>query len=115
MADKIDKRESAVSPAQTEQGAAPPYPVAESATVSGFQEEQQPLPDVIRDGRAIYRTLKEKMENEHFGSYVMIHPPTKTYVLGATISQVHSRFIERFGADAPGWCTRIGVSVFAGA
>ena len=115
MADKMDKREDSTSHPQSEPGSAQVYPAQESATPLGFQEEQKPLPDVIRDGRQIYRALKDKLEREHYGSYIMIHPPTKQYVLGTTTSEVHSRFMKRFGADAPGWCTRIGVSVFAGA
>jgi hypothetical protein len=63
--------------------------------------------------KEIYRSLKERLESQHFGAYVMIDPQAEQYVLGATTSEVHSKFIERFGIDAPGWCTRIGISAFA--
>jgi hypothetical protein len=43
----------------------------------------------------------------------MINTDTSDYIVAPTISQVHTAFIERFGEDAPGWCTRIGVPVFA--
>jgi hypothetical protein len=116
MADKTDKRDgetSNLSGRRSEPRSAQAYPAAESATAPGFQEEQQASPAGIREGKEIYRSLKEKLESQHYGSYVMIEARTEQYVLGATTSEVHSKFIERFGIDAPGWCTRIGVSIFA--
>jgi hypothetical protein len=64
-------------------------------------------------GEAHYETIRELLEREHFGSYVMINADTKEYVIASTTSQVHAKFIERFGQQAPGWSTRIGTSVFA--
>jgi len=66
----------------------------------------------IAIGERRYDSIKEIMERDHFGGYVMIDTDTSDYVVGPTISQVHATFIERFGEEAPGWSTRIGVSVF---
>ena|SRR5712691_10247875 len=88
-------------------------PFEQSTTVPGFQETHDASPTDIRDGREIYLSLREALESEYYGSYVMIDTRTGQYVLGATTSEVHAKFLERFGIDAPGWCTRIGVSVFA--
>ena len=43
----------------------------------------------------------------------MINTATSDYVVAPTTSEVHTAFIERFGENAPGWSTRIGVSIFA--
>lgn len=64
-------------------------------------------------GEAHYRRLKEALEKDHYGCYVMIDVETAEYVVGPTTSEVHAMFIQTFGDDAPGWCTRIGASVFA--
>ncbi len=64
-------------------------------------------------GESHYETIRELLEREHFGSYVMINADTKEYVIASTTSQVHDKFIERFGQQAQGWSTRIGASVFA--
>jgi hypothetical protein len=64
-------------------------------------------------GERRYKSLKEELEREHYGSYVMINIDTSEYVIAPTTSQVHAEFIHRFGEDVPGWCTRIGASVFA--
>ena len=91
---------------------------------AGLSEgEDQPTPeelarkrrlrDIAAIGKRRYDAIKEIMERDHFGAYVMINTDTSDYVVGPTISQVHAAFIERFGEDAPGWSTRIGVSIFA--
>jgi hypothetical protein len=64
-------------------------------------------------GPRTYSRLRPALERDHFGSYVMINTDTAEYVVAATTSEAHAAFIERFGESAPGWCTRIGVSVFA--
>jgi hypothetical protein len=64
-------------------------------------------------GEAIYGSIRELLEQSHFGSYVMINTVTAEYVIGSTTSQTHAEFIGRFGEQAPGWCTRVGASVFA--
>jgi hypothetical protein len=61
----------------------------------------------------IYDRISEALERDHFGSYVMINTDTSDYVVRPTTSEAHAAFIEKFGEDAPGWCTRIGASVFA--
>jgi hypothetical protein len=61
----------------------------------------------------IYARIKAALERDHFGDYVMINTDTSDYVVAPTTSEVHAAFIERFGERAPGWCTRIGISVFA--
>jgi len=116
MTDKTSKRDGDTPPPsrrQSEPRSAQAYPVEESPTAAGFREEQKASPAGIRDGKEIYHSLKERLESQHYGSYVMIDPRTEQYVLGTTTSEVHSKFIQRFGIDAPGWCTRIGASVFA--
>jgi hypothetical protein len=70
------------------------------------------LRDIAAIGERRYNSIKEIMERDHFGAYVMINTDTSDYIVGPTISQVHAAFIERFGEDAPGWSTRIGVSIF---
>jgi hypothetical protein len=72
-----------------------------------------PLRHIAAIGERRYDFIKEIMERDHFGAYVMINTDTSDYVVGPTISQVHAAFIERFGENAPGWSTRIGVSIFA--
>jgi hypothetical protein len=62
-----------------------------------------------------YARIRAALEREHFGSYVMINTDTAEYVVAGTTSDVHAAFIEKFGEGAPGWCTRIGTSVFASA
>ena len=69
--------------------------------------------DIVEIGKRRYASLKENLERDHFGAHVMINTDTSDYVVGPTITQVHTAFIERFGEDAPGWSTRIGVSIFA--
>jgi hypothetical protein len=70
------------------------------------------LRDLAKIGKRRYASLEENLERDHFGAYVMINTDTSDYVVAPTITQVHTAFIERFGEDAPGWSTRIGVSVF---
>src|SRR4051794_11170337 len=72
------------------------------------------LRDLAETGKRQYASIKENLERDHFGAHVMINTDTSEYVVAPTISQVHAAFIERFGEDAPGWSTRIGVSIFAG-
>ena len=71
------------------------------------------LRDLAAIGKRQYASIKENLERDHFGAHVMINTDTSDYVVGPTITQVHTAFIERFGEDAPGWSTRIGVSIFA--
>jgi hypothetical protein len=65
-----------------------------------------------QSGQRRYDSIREELERDHFGAYVMINTDTSDYVVGPTITQVHSAFIERFGEDTPGWSTRIGVPIF---
>jgi hypothetical protein len=71
------------------------------------------LRDIATTGERRYDAIKENLERDHFGAYVMINTETSDYVVAPTISQADTAFIERFGEDAPSWSTRIGVSVFA--
>jgi hypothetical protein len=71
-----------------------------------------PVRHIAAIGERRYDSIKEIVERDHFGAYVMINTDTLDYVVGPTISQVHAAFIERFGEDAPGWSTRIGISIF---
>jgi hypothetical protein len=71
------------------------------------------LRDISAIGEQRYNSIKEMMERDHFGAYVMINTATSDYIVAPTILQVHTTFIERFGEDAPCWCMRIGVPVFA--
>jgi hypothetical protein len=71
------------------------------------------LRDLAEIGKRQYASIKENLERDHFGAHVMINTETSDYVVAPTISQVYAAFIERFGEDASGWSTRIGVSIFA--
>jgi len=71
------------------------------------------LRDISAIGEQRYNSIKEMMERDHFGAYVMINTATSDYVVAPTILQADTAFIERFGEAAPCWCTRIGVPVFA--
>ena len=64
-------------------------------------------------GERRYDSIKETMERDHFGAYVMINTATSDYIVAPTLFQVHTAFIERFGEDVPSWSTCIGVPVFA--
>jgi hypothetical protein len=74
---------------------------------------ERTLCDIAEVGKRRYESIRENLERDHFGAYVMINTDTSEYMIAPTISQVHGAFIERFGEDAPIWWTRIGVSVFA--
>jgi hypothetical protein len=71
------------------------------------------LRDISAIGEQRYNSIKEMMERDHFGAYVMINTATSDYIVAPTLLQVYTAFTERFGEDAPSWSTRIGVSVFA--
>jgi hypothetical protein len=73
------------------------------------------LRDLAEIGKRRYASIKENLERDHFGAYVMINIDTSDYVVAPTISQADAAFTERFGEDASGWSTRIGVSIFASA
>jgi hypothetical protein len=84
--------------------------------VEGTSEElarNRRLRGLAAIGKRQYASIKENLERDHLGAYVMINTDTSDYVVAPTTSQVYAAFNERFGEDAPGWCTRIGVSVFA--
>ena len=68
---------------------------------------------LAKSGAAQYDAIREQLERDHYGAYVVINTATADYVVASTTSQVHAAFIETFGEHAPGWCTRIGTSVFA--
>jgi hypothetical protein len=68
---------------------------------------------VPRSAAAQYEAMRVRLERDHYGAYVMINTATADYVIAPTTSQVHTAFVEKFGESAPGWCTRIGASVFA--
>ena len=88
---------------------------AKSKAVKPFTPARtaQAKPRLRQTGEARYRVIRKALERDHFGSYVMINTDTCDYVVGPTTSQVHAAFIDRFVENAPGWCTRIGASVFA--
>jgi hypothetical protein len=70
------------------------------------------LREIAEIGERRYDAIKENLERDHFGAYVMINTATSDYVVAPTHLQVYTAFIERFGEDAPCWSTHIGVSVF---
>jgi hypothetical protein len=76
-------------------------------------ETSAPAATPVLAGAQLYESRRASLEREHFGSYVMINTSTAEYVVGQTTTEAHTRFVERFGENAPGWCTRIGASVFA--
>jgi hypothetical protein len=71
------------------------------------------LRDISEIGEQRYDAIKENLERDHFGAYVMINTDTSDYIVAPTLLQVYTAFTERFGEHAPSWSTRIGVSVFA--
>jgi len=85
--------------------------------------EDQPTPEELARKRRLreiaaigerrYDAIKENLERDHFGAYVMINTATSDYVVAPTHLQVYTAFIERFGKDVPSWSTCIGVPVFA--
>jgi hypothetical protein len=87
--------------------------LAEQALAEQRAGRDRRLRDLAEIGKRRYASIKENLERDHFGAYVMINTDTSDYVVAPTISQVDAAFTERFGEDAPGWSTRIGVSVFA--
>jgi hypothetical protein len=87
--------------------------LAEEALAEQRAGRDRGLRDIAAIGKRRYDSIKEITERDHFGAYVIINTDTSDYVVAPTISQVHAAFIERFGEDAPGWSTRIGVSIFA--
>jgi len=89
--------------------------LAEEALADHRAGMDRGLRDIAVIGERRYDSIKEIMERDHFGAYVMINTDTSDYVVGPTISEAYAAFIERFGEDAPSWSTRIGVSVFASA
>jgi hypothetical protein len=82
-------------------------------TSSAAMRKSAGKPRAPKLGAAQYDRIKDELEKDHRGDYVMINTDTSEYVVAPTTSTVHAAFIEKFGADAPGWCTRIGISVFA--
>jgi hypothetical protein len=87
--------------------------LAEEALAEQRTGRNRGLRAIAAIGKRRYDSIREIMERDHFGAHVMINTDTSDYVVGPTISEVHAAFIERFGENAPGWSTRIGVSVFA--
>jgi hypothetical protein len=87
--------------------------LAEEALAEQRTGVDRGLRDIAAIGKRQYASIKDNLERDHFGAHVMINTDTSDYVVGPTITQVHTAFIERFGEDAPGWSTRIGVSIFA--
>lgn len=64
-------------------------------------------------GKRRYASIRENLERDYFGAYVMINTDTSDYVVGPTISEADAAFTEKFGENAPGWSTRIGFPIFA--
>jgi hypothetical protein len=71
------------------------------------------LREIAAIGERRYDAIKESLERDHFGAYVMINTATSDYIVAPTHLQVYTAFTERFGEDAPSWSTCIGVPVFA--
>jgi hypothetical protein len=69
----------------------------------------------ILDRSEEFSLIAKRLEPEHLGKYLMIDVQSGAYVLASTISDVHGKFIEKFGAEAAGYCLRIGASPFAAA
>ena len=93
-------------------------PAQARANFRRVNTEVQPLSIELRQikkGEKRYGQIRAELEATHFGWYAMINTNTEEFVVGSSTSNVHDLFIKKFGASAPGWCTRIGVSVFASA
>jgi hypothetical protein len=87
--------------------------VAEEASAEQRGGMDRRLRDLAEIGKRRYASLKESLERDHFGAYVMINTDTSDYVVAPTISEADAAFTEKFGENASGWSTRIGVSIFA--
>lgn len=89
---------------------------ATTGKLDGFAEKAERSANIARVseiGRKRYDSIRDQLERDHFGAYVMINTDTSQYVVAPTTSEVYAAFIEKFGEDTSGWCTRIGVPVFA--
>jgi hypothetical protein len=75
------------------------------------QSFDEPDP-IVKRGEALYHPLRAQLEGTNRGQYIMINTQTGDYVIAKTLSDTHSKFIDAFGFDTPGWCTRIGASIF---
>lgn len=54
--------------------------------------------DALPNGEDVYHALKEQLEREYYGAYAMIDLRGGEYVIGNTMSEVHGKFIVRYGA-----------------
>ena len=79
------------------------------------QEIGPPIDAAIKDRSEEFSLVARRLEPEHFGKYVMINLQSGDYVIASTISDVHLKFIEAFGAETAGCCLRIGASPCAAA
>jgi hypothetical protein len=79
----------------------------------GASRRTAKLDDALARAAKHYSSLQAHLEQQHYGSYVMIDVETLEYVIAQTASKTHAKFMEKFGENGCGWCTRIGVSVFA--
>ena len=68
--------------------------------------------DLLARAEAFYEEHKAELESLYFGKYILINTETLDYVTGPTVTGTHMKFMETFGENAPGWMTRVGVSIF---
>ena len=80
-----------------------------NAIIAKLETRTQRLADA---GEKVFEKFRSKLEAEYPGQYVMINVDTHDYVVAKTITEVHKSYRRSF-PGTPGWCTRIGASVFA--
>lgn len=73
------------------------------------------MASVVENRAAVALEIARSLDREHHGEYVMVEMAGRNFVVAPTISEVHRKFIESFGAQADGFCLRIGASPFAAA
>lgn len=69
---------------------------------------------IAKQGRKYYAMLQENLEHEHWGKCICINADTGEFVLGDTLSDVHKKFDDRFGADTPAYNAKIGIPTRVG-
>ncbi|MGA3308609.1 MAG: hypothetical protein ABSD08_08345 [Xanthobacteraceae bacterium] len=79
----------------------------------GRSEAQSALAGALSAAKSHYASVQQQLESRYYGSYIMFNIDTLDFVVAPTASLTHAKFIEKFGEDGRGWCTRIGVSAFA--
>jgi hypothetical protein len=81
----------------------------------GRDLKESPAAEIVEDRAVAALQVARALEGEHRGEYLMVEMASRNFVVAPTASEVHRRFLEEFGAQADGFCMRIGASPFAAA